>query len=87
MDLGIGFEMSTKITPIVVNPEEFVQISHHNNLKIVITTMYRGDTWMNIRLMETLRIKIEQRVTYLNFMKIYYYLIDRLHERKKSLKP
>jgi hypothetical protein len=40
MDPSIRFETLVEMTPTVANTEEFVQISHHKNLKTIINLMH-----------------------------------------------
>jgi len=42
--------------------EDLSKISHHINLNTIIASLYKGETWKKICLMEKLRIKINRRV-------------------------
>jgi hypothetical protein len=59
-----SYEFETLITMAlkVETLEDLSKISHHINLNTIIASLYKGETWKKICLMEKLRIKINRRV-------------------------
>jgi len=53
----------------VDNPDHDSSKIFHRSLKSNITSLYGGETWKEICLLETLRIKIERRIADLEFLK------------------
>jgi len=53
----------------VDNPDHTTSKNFHRSLKSNITSLYGGETWKEICLLEILRIKIERRTADLQFLK------------------
>jgi len=69
MDPRWGSKRRQNEVKTVDNPEHEATENSHRGLKSNITSLYGGETWKEICLLEILRIKIERRVADLEFLK------------------
>ena len=67
MSLDLDSKRRLKMTTVDI-PSLTSEKLHHRNLQSIIVTLYRRDTWTEIRNLEKTRIKIQRRETDLAFL-------------------
>ena len=76
MDPLWGLKRRQNEHQIVANPDHATAKNDHRSLKANITTLYGGETWKEICLLESLRIKIERRTADLQYVGFFIKIRD-----------